>query len=471
MFPAGNWSRTMRYRPGATYCTRLLRAVRVRRSINISATPVLHDRLVGAAMACARSRVQTASLCRKWGLLLVGLASSAFPSHAEYRLDVGDVLEIAVAGVPDLRQRVTVQLDGSISFPLLGTFVASGLPPSEVRAKIQATLTTKAFRQRTPDGRENVIVIEPDQVTASVVEYRPIYVNGDVSRPGEQTYRPNMTVRQAVALSGGYEVMRFRMNHPFLESADLRSDYESLWTDFVKEQTHIWRLKGELGAKDIPDQKIFEAAPISQSAIRQIARLAAEQLKSRQEDYYREKVFLQSGVAQSDEQIAVLSEQLQKEDQGLQADSEDFQRISDLFSKGAVVMPRVSDARRALLLSSTRKLQTTAQLMQVKKQRDDFARQLERLDDLRRFHLLRDLQDAEVRLNQIRAKLQGVGEKLQFTGLVRSQLVRGTGGKPEIAIVRKGENGRERLAAEEDSELQPGDVVEVALRTEQVPAP
>ncbi len=418
-------------------------------------------------MAYVRSRVQTTSRCAKWGVLSASLVCSAIPAKAEYRLDVGDILEISVAGVPDLRQRVVVQLDGSISYPLLGTFIVAGLPPSEVRAKIRTTLPTKVFRQRAPDGRENVVVIEPDQVTASVVEYRPIYVNGDVSRPGEQTYRPLMTVHQAVALSGGYEIMRFRMNNPFLESADFRSDYESLWTEFAKEQAHIWRMRTELGEEDKLDQKVLRDAPIPASTISQITRLEAEQLKGRQDDYQREKEFLQHSIKQADEQIGVLSEQLQKEEGGLQADTQDLQRVTELFGKGAVAMPRLTDARRALLLSATRKLQTISQLLYTKRQRNDFSRQLEKLDDERRINLLRELQDAGVRLNQIRAKLQAVGEKLQYTSLVRSQLIRGAGGKPQITIVRKGENGRERFIAEEDSELQPGDVVEVALRPEQ----
>jgi polysaccharide export outer membrane protein len=105
--------------------------------------------------------------------------------------------------------------------------------------------------------------------------------------------------------------------------------------------------------------------------------------------------------------------------------------------------------------------------MTTKKQRDDFSRQLERLDDLRRINLHQELQDAGVKLNQIRAKLQGVGEKLQYTALVRSQLIRGAGSKPQITIARKEKKNWERFAAEEDSELQPGDVVEVALRPEQ----
>jgi polysaccharide export outer membrane protein len=402
----------------------------------MSLPTVLHDSVAGTTMACARSRVRTVPFCTKWGFLSVSLICSAIPAKAEYRLDVGDVLEISVAGVPEFRQRVAVQLDGSISYPFLGTFVVAGLPPSEVRAKIRATLPSKVFRQRTPDGREIVVMIEADQITANVVEYRPIYVNGDVSRPGEQIYRPLMTVHQAVALAGGYEIMRFRMNNPFLESADFRGDYESLWTEFAKEQAHIWR----------------------------ITRLEIEQLKGRQDDYVREKEFLQHGVKQADEQIGVLSEQLQKEEAGLLADAQDLQRLTDLFNRGSVPMPRITDARRALLWSSTRQLQTISQLMSTKKQRNDFSRQLERLDDQRRINLRHELQDAVVKLNQIRAKLQAVGEKIQYTALVRSQLLRGAGSKPEITIVRKGKTGREHLSAGEDSELQPGDVVEVALR-------
>jgi polysaccharide export outer membrane protein len=391
---------------------------------------------------------------------------------AEYRLDVGDVIEVSVLGVPELRQRVPVQLDGSISYPLAGSLVVSGLSTSEVRAKLQSILPTKSFRQKAPDGRESVVVIEPDQVTVSVVEYRPIYVNGDVAKPGEQAYRPRMTVRQAVALSGGYEVMRFRTNtNPFLESSDFRSEYESLWTEFAKEQAHIWRLRTELGEKDMLDQKVLREAPIAPSALLQIANLEDEQLKSRQREYDREKAFLQSAVKMSDTQIAVLSEQLQQEDQGVKEDTQDLQRITDLLGKGSATVLRLTDARRALLLSSTRKLQTTAQLMLQTRQRQDSARQLERLDEKRKVSLLQELEDADVKINQIKAKLQGVAEKIQYTALIRSQLVRGPGGKPEIAIIRTGPTGRARFNADEDTELQPGDVIEIALRIVDAAAP
>lgn len=409
------------------------------------------------------SRKRTAVASAAFTMLFCFTTSGA----AEYRVDVGDVLEVAVAGIPDLRQRVTVQLDGSISYPLLGTFAVSGLPLSEVRAKIREILPTKVFRQRTPEGRDNVVVIEPGQVTVNVVEYRPIYVNGDVSRPGEQTYRPFMTVRQAIALAGGYEIMRFRMTDPFLDSADFHSQYQSLWTDFAKEQAHIWRVKAELGEQDDPDQKSLREVPLPSSTSSQITRLEADELKTHQSDYSREKTFLQSSIKQADEQIGVLSVRLEKETAGVKDDNDELQRILQAYSKGAVAIPRITDARRALLLSATRQLQTMSEVMRAKRQRDEFSRQLERLDDQRRANLLQELQDAGVKLNQIKAQLQAVGEKIEYTALVRSQLVRGAGGKPEITVVRKGEKGREQFVADADSELQPGDVVEVALQSEQ----
>jgi polysaccharide export outer membrane protein len=404
----------------------------------------------------------------KWSLVAAGLVIST-QAKADYRVNVGDVLEVSVAGVPELRHRAPVQMDGNVSLPLAGMLPVAGLPLSQIRAKIGAALTSKIFRQRTPDGREVVVVIDANEVTTIVAEYRPIYVNGDVSKPGEYPYRPAATARQLVAMAGGYEIMRFRMNNPYLESADLRSEYGFLWTEFAKEQARMWRIKTELGEGVRINPGALTEGPMARSAISEIVNAETEYLKTKQSDYQQEKAFLQRGVRQGEDQVRVLSEQQRKEEEGFQTDLEELQKASDLYGKGSLTSPRVTDARRAVLLSATRKLQTSAQLLQVKQQQDDVTRKLAKLDDQRRLDLLRELQDTSAKLNQIREKLQSVGEKLQYTAMVRSQLVRGAGSKPDIAIVRKGEKGPERIIASEDAELQPGDAVEVSLRYQDGP--
>jgi polysaccharide biosynthesis/export protein len=407
--------------------------------------------------------------CIKWALVAVGLTFSITQAKAEYRVNIGDVLEVAVAGVPELRQRAAVQMDGNISLPLVGTLPVAGLPLSQIRVKIGAALASKVFRQRASDGREIAIVIDADEITTTVAEYRPIYMNGDVSRPGEYPYRPSITARQLVAVAGGYDVLRIRMNNPSLESADLRSQYGLLWTELAKEQARMWRVKIELGEATQLNPAIPTDGPTSRSAISEILNAEREYLKTKQSDYQQEKAYLQRSVRQGDDEVRVLSEQQKKDDEALQTDLDDLQKSTDLYGKGALISPRVTDARRAVLVSSTRKLQTSAQLLQVKKMQDEFVRRLAKLDDQRRLDLLRELQDCSVKLNEIREKLQSVGEKLQYTAMVRSQLVQGAGSKPDIAIIRKGEKGPERIVASEDTELQPGDAVEVTLRYQDLP--
>src|SRR3984957_5786730 len=249
------------------------------------------------------------SRCVKWGLVAVGLTISVTQAKAEYRVNVGDVLEIAVAGVPELRHRAAVQMDGNISLPLVGAVPVAGLPLPQIRTQIGLALASKVFRQRTPDGRENVIVITADEVTTVVAEYRPVYVNGDVSKPGEYPYRPAATARQVIAVAGGYDIMHVRMNNPYLESADLRSEYGSLWTEFAKEQAHMWRIKNELGDGPQVSPRVLSDVPIAQSAISEIVNSETEYLKTKQSDYQREKAFLQRGVRQGDDEVSVLSEQ------------------------------------------------------------------------------------------------------------------------------------------------------------------
>ena len=68
-------------------------------------------------------------------LLAAALLCSVTPAKAEYRLHAGDVIEISVARLPELKQRAPVQVDGTISYPLLGTVSVVDLSTAELQAK------------------------------------------------------------------------------------------------------------------------------------------------------------------------------------------------------------------------------------------------------------------------------------------------------------------------------------------------
>ncbi len=125
--------------------------------------------------------------------------------------------------------------------------------------RIETLLQARILRQRLTDGRDQAFVVKPGDVIASVVEYRPVYVSGDVLTPGQQTYRASMTVRQAVAVAGGFSLLRSRGMQPgATDPADLVRDYQSLATEYTKEYFHIVRTGAELDGRDT-----FDATPPS----------------------------------------------------------------------------------------------------------------------------------------------------------------------------------------------------------------
>lgn len=406
-------------------------------------------------------------------LCLPILLATATSSQAEdsYRIQPGDSIEFSAASAPDLRTRATVNIDGHVSLPLAGELKAQGLTVSELQTKVRGEVSSQVLRRRASDGRELSVMFAPDEISIVVAEYRPIYVNGDVSQPGQQTFRPGITVRQAIALAGGVDVMRFRAQNPLLEEADFRADYDAQWTLFATQQAKLLRLKAELAGKSEFDAKSLSATPISARRLTDISELEEAQLTTRNNLNTKQHDYLQSAITSATKRIETLSQQEEKENLGVQADTEELERVKELFGRQTLPITRVIEARRTILLSSTRYLQTVAQRGVSERDLVDLTAQLQKLPDERRQGLLTEIHDTQNDLDQTRARLQALGDKLIYTGLVRSQLVRGNGGEPSIRIHRKTDGGAGSVEATQDEELKPGDVVDVALRFPDSSAP
>ncbi|MGH1570811.1 polysaccharide biosynthesis/export family protein [Methylobacterium sp. P31] len=170
------------------------------------------------------------------------------PASAEYRISPGDTIEVSALSIPAFKQEATVGTDGTIMVPLLGDVPASGLTLTELRQNLQKALPAKALRQRNAEGKESIAVIEADEIGVRISKYRPVYLSGDVTKQGEHPFHPGMTVRQAVALAGGYNLLRFKMENPVIESANLRAEYDGVWASIARENATIWRLKAVIAA-------------------------------------------------------------------------------------------------------------------------------------------------------------------------------------------------------------------------------
>lgn len=112
---------------------------------------------------------------------------------ADYRIGPGDVLEISVWKNTDLSRVVAVLPDGSITFPLVGRFVAGGKTVDQLRAEME-----KKISKYVPEPELTLII---QQVNSMVV-----YVIGKVNRPGHFPLTRNIDVMQALSMAGGLNI-------------------------------------------------------------------------------------------------------------------------------------------------------------------------------------------------------------------------------------------------------------------------
>ena len=108
----------------------------------------------------------------------------------EYTLGPGDKVRVIVYMEPDLSGEFAVDPKGDISFPLLGDIRAAGKTAQELRAHVT---------ERLSEGYLN-----DARVAAEVVAYRPYYIMGEITTPGEYPYGAEMSVIKAVAAAGGF---------------------------------------------------------------------------------------------------------------------------------------------------------------------------------------------------------------------------------------------------------------------------
>lgn len=113
-------------------------------------------------------------------------------SHADYPMGPGDILEISVPAIEELRDRVVrISGEGTIALPFIGVVGAAGLSEAELREEIRRRL--EAYMHR-------------PQVNLFVREYRSrqVAVLGAVAKPGLYNLASGAdTILDMIGLAGG----------------------------------------------------------------------------------------------------------------------------------------------------------------------------------------------------------------------------------------------------------------------------
>ena len=138
------------------------------------------------AYGAPRTSSQTA---RRAGQIVPVRGAAKF-EDGTYTLDAGDKVRVMVFGQDTLSNSYTVDASGRITMPLIGAVSARGLTPTQLSGAIARQLKQSFIRD--------------PSVAVEIEVYRPFFVLGEVTYPGQYPYVPNMTVENAIAIAGGF---------------------------------------------------------------------------------------------------------------------------------------------------------------------------------------------------------------------------------------------------------------------------
>jgi polysaccharide export outer membrane protein len=128
--------------------------------------------------------------CSSTAPVNTALPSDSGATDADYMVRPGDVLQVTVWKEEQLDREIIVLPDGTISFPLIGSFPVQDMTTEQVQSSIKEKL--KKF---IPDASVAVLVKAPLGHTVNVT--------GQVAKPGEIVMSHRLTVMQAISQAGG----------------------------------------------------------------------------------------------------------------------------------------------------------------------------------------------------------------------------------------------------------------------------
>ena len=120
----------------------------------------------------------------------VPYAAMLSASEGPYTLGAGDKLRVVVFGQAGLTSTYIVDASGNVSIPLIGTVAARGRTTQTLSHAIAAKLKQGYVRD--------------PHVSVEIETYRPFFILGEVTTPGQYPYVAHMTAETAVAIAGGF---------------------------------------------------------------------------------------------------------------------------------------------------------------------------------------------------------------------------------------------------------------------------
>lgn len=385
------------------------------------------------------------------GLILVGGAFGALADGQAYRVGANDVLQVTVYGQPSLTGLYPVDVDGNIGYPVVGNISVTGLTTNEISEKIAGSLS-----QHIPGLT----------VTATINQYAPVFVVGDVKAPGKYQFRPGMVVLELMALGGGAGKAESPALTAGMQLISAQQEYVDLQMQITAMAIRRARFEAELNGTDftytLPDQ----AAANKETVALTQKMLDGEKtvFNVRRNNLAAERRALEAQAASYGDEIQTLQQSIKLHDTEIGLLQENVDSSKSLVDRGLAAKSNLRDMERDLSATRRAALELASFLARARQNQLAMEQRIANLEEIRKSEAATNLQDIDLNIARMERRsntqLQAMAEIAKSSGNISAATLRQ---KLVFSISRIVNGSFQDIVANESTEIKPGDILRVEL--------
>ncbi|MCP2135901.1 polysaccharide export outer membrane protein [Rhizobium sp. SLBN-94] len=382
----------------------------------------------------------------------LSLAVCQLPAAADgtnYKVATGDVLTISVYGDPGLTGLFPVSADGTIGYPLLGNVNVVDQTVNEIGARISRDLASHVANR---------------SVAVAVKEYAPIFVVGDVQKPGKYEYRPGMIVLELFALGGGLRESNAQRDTSGIQLIAAQQEYEDMSMQLLSQDIRRVRLEAELNDTEFEYKGDEIGLVRDRTALEKIVEIEKSLFRLRLSAQQDEKTNLDVQRQNFIQEIDTLEKSNVMRTQQLELLDMDVNASKELVTRGAASESALRERKRELLSMNQQVLESTSFLARAQQNKSEVERRILELKSKRHNDAATELRETSLDIMRLKKKL---AFSLQSMAEIGSTARRVSSLEDMIQtkffIVRQVAGTYRETAADEHTQVRTGDVVRVRL--------
>lgn len=386
-------------------------------------------------------------------LLLCMLDGNAVRATSDYVVRADDKLKIKIFQYPELSGEYKVRANGTISIAPIGDIPVHGLSTKEIANQISERFVRAGISDKPGTSVE-------------VLETRPVYVLGDVQKPGEYQFRPGMTVLQVVSLAGGW----LRFNDPGLmrldrDSITITGEMRNLVRRYYELTARRARLNAELVMKtDVQFPAQLIARSQSDPGLRQLIDEERSLLNIHVDALKTQIDSLEQNRDLYEREIEAITRQIEANKVQVASVEKELTEVRGLVKRGLTTISRLANLERmqAQLEMNEQGFQTL-----ILRSRQNITLADQRIFDLksqRNATLTAEVQKVRMDIDDISVKFDTNRSLLVEAKVTVPTLVGVSDGAVEtrsLVVVRMQDGKTSTIDATEHTELLPGDVLRI----------